>query len=241
MLEILILFWIVMFIFLAWGFVWIVRRMTLNHKLYRRLAIAFVVLLTTWDVILGYLVYYPACYFVPKTTIYETAETDGIYYEGDYKNEFWMSSSHVAFAHFDLKRGYRYMESLVTSKSHYVDKTRITPTVYRCVPISRVAKANDYLPIKCEPVEKATSQYMVKVKKIGLGLCEMNFMKIVNRSNGKLMAEYSEVVLNNKANFISFMDWTRVGEGGGDVECCPKKSRLYDFQFDVLKLKRQTN
>ncbi len=47
--------------------------------LYIVLSIIFVILLPTWDIVLGMLVYFPACLFVPKVAIYETAETEGIY------------------------------------------------------------------------------------------------------------------------------------------------------------------
>lgn len=71
----------ILYVLLAVGLVLLVRWITPN-KLYRWLAVAFVILLPTWDAVLGYMIYYPACLFVSKVAIYETAESESIYYEG---------------------------------------------------------------------------------------------------------------------------------------------------------------
>jgi hypothetical protein len=237
MLLMMILVWIGLYVLLSIGFVWLVRQFT-QKKIYRWLAIAFVILLPTWDIILGYLVYFPACYFIPKTAIYETAETDGIYYEGDHKNYIFdldNGQKIVTLASLDWKKGYAYMESLVTEQEIMGSKKKMTPIVYRCTSTTKPPQNHN---IQCVPVSDIQSGYLVTVKKIKLGIAEIHFMKIQNRSTGKLMAEYNEVIAGNKKNFISFIDLTQVGEGGGSIDCCPKKSRFYDFQYDVLKPKK---
>jgi len=67
----------------------------------------------------------------------------------------------------------------------------------------------------------------------------MHFMKIKNRSTGKLMAEYNEVILYDSGKFISFIEATRITDRHDAVMSCPKKRRFYDFQYDVLKPKQQ--
>jgi hypothetical protein len=80
--EVLIILLVMMvYILLSIAFVKFVQRRTTNQT-YRRLAVAFVILLPTWDALLGFIVYYPACLFIPKVAIYDTAETDSIYFEG---------------------------------------------------------------------------------------------------------------------------------------------------------------
>ena len=106
---------ILVYIILAVLFVKLIKKFT-KRKLYKWLAVAFVILLPTWDVVLGIIAYPLACKFIPKTAIYETAETDGIYYEGEYKNTLWTATEHVAHADFDMMKGYKYMESLVTKR-----------------------------------------------------------------------------------------------------------------------------
>lgn len=60
MVFLMILFFMAVYIFLAIKFVQFVINNT-NGMFIKLLAIAFAILLPTWDVILGYLVFYPAC------------------------------------------------------------------------------------------------------------------------------------------------------------------------------------
>lgn len=242
MVLLIIILYITIYVISALTLVFIVRKVT-ELKIIRWLAVMFVILLPTWDIILGLFVYYPACFFIPKTAIYETAETDGIYYEGDYKNYFFDLSDgvrRVGLDDLDLEKGYKYIESLVTKESiNYGQEYKdVKPIVYRCTPLPRNPQRPKYLPIECLLGRGIQSGYLVKVKKVKIGISEIHFMKIRNRSTGKLMAEYNEVTLGNKKNLISFLDWTGIGEGGGSLECCPKRSRFYDFQYDVLKPKQ---
>ncbi len=237
MFTLMILFFILVYIILAVLFVKLIKKFT-KRKLYKWLAVAFVILLPTWDVVLGIIAYPLACMFIPKTAIYETAEVEGIYYEGDYKNYIFDLSdgtTRVGLDNLDLEKGYKYIESLVTEKSHLRNKTNISPLFYRCVPLPRSPQKSDYLPIQCIPVSDIQSGYLVKVRKIKLGISEIHFMKIKNRSTGKLMAEYNEVVL---WPFFPFFDWLKWYDSVGTrVSHCPAISRFYDFQYDVLKLK----
>jgi len=54
-----ILFIMLVYVLLSVVFVKFVQRRTANRT-YRRLALAFVILLPTWDAFLGFIVYYPA-------------------------------------------------------------------------------------------------------------------------------------------------------------------------------------
>lgn len=239
MLELLILFGVALYVLISVVFVKIVKKMAPNNERYRRLAIALVVLLPTWDIVLGYLVYFPSCYFVPKAAIYETAVTDGIYYEGDYKNvlvELSNGTMRVSTDDVDLKKGFKYVEALVDKKYDAGYKS-IPPVIYHCSPLPKDPQNPQFTPAICEPASQSQNDYMVIVKKTRFGVAEIRFMKIRKRSTGTLMAEYNEVALMDKNNFISFIDATQVGEGGSIPTTCPKKSRFYDFQYDVLKPK----
>jgi len=247
MLEIMILFGVALYILVSVVFVKIVKKMAPNNKRYRRLALALVVLLPTWDIILGCLVYYPACYLIPKTAVYETAITEGMYIEGENENVYQKDKMYVletdeqrtrvGFVDQVLARGFDYMEAKVTQEGRiYLGTKKIPPVIYRCVALNK--DKYPFQGISCVKVNDVKSRYMVKVTKIALGLCEVNFIKIIDRSNSKVMAVYREVVLHGKDKFISFIDATRMSEGGGMNLCCPEKTRLYDFQYDVLKPKQ---
>ena len=227
------------YILLAVGFVEFVKNRT-DETFYKWLAIAFVILLPTWDIILGLIVYPVASSFIPKTAIYETAETDGIYYEGDYKNDIYDLDggiTHVSLSELDLERGYKYIESLITIKEIlYKNKTKITPVVYRCTPLPRRPENPTYLPSQCTPVSDIKSGYLVKVKKVKIGTSAIFFMKIRNRSTGKLMAEYNEVVLGGKKYFLSFPSFFD-GWQPNPSDGIAHKKLFYYFPYNVLKLK----
>ena len=236
MVTLMILFFILVYIILAVLFVKLIKKFT-KRKLYKWLAVAFVILLPTWDVVLGIIAYPLACKFIPKTAIYETAETDGIYYEGEYKNTLWTATEHVAHADFDMMKGYKYMESLVTKKesSASTDYQSINSVVYRCTPLAKDPLRPGIYPHQCIPVSGIQSEYMVQVKKITIGISEMHFMKIKSRTTGKLMGEYNEVI---RWPFFPFFNWYKWKWWGGMGTSCPARSRFYDFQYDVLKLKQ---
>jgi hypothetical protein len=217
-----------------------------SSKLQRRLVIAFFVLLPSWDMVLGYIVYYAALPFIPKVVIYETAETDGIYYEGDYRNSILISkdangkeAADVLFADRDFFKGYQYVESLITSieKGSIYQDLVSPPAAYRCVPITKDPHRPDLFPMHCSPTENIKSEYVVQVKRFKFARNEMNFLTIYNRSTGRLMGEYREVTRVGY-DFIPFFIWLHWSEGGGQRYSRPEKSRLFDFQYDVLKPKK---
>jgi hypothetical protein len=236
-----ILFCIAVYIVLAVLFVNFVKNRT-DIKFYKWLAVAFVILLPTWDVVLGYLVYYPACMFVPKTAIYETAETGGIYYEGDYKNYIFDLSDgerRVGLDNLDFEKGYKFVESLVTRKEKNIsnrDYVKITPVIYRCTPLPRRPETPAYQPVQCDTVSNIQSEYMVKVKKVTMGITEINFMIINKRSTGKLMGEYNEVV--RWPAYVPFFNWMKWRWWSGMGTSCPAKRQFYSFQYNVLKSKQ---
>jgi len=63
------------------------------RKLYRWMAVAVAVLLPSWDAVLSTVFFYTACPFFSKAEIYETAETEGIYYEGYLRNTVYVGRS----------------------------------------------------------------------------------------------------------------------------------------------------
>lgn len=229
MVFLMILFFMAVYIVLAVKFVQFVINNT-NGMFIKLLVMAFAILLPTWDVILGYLVFYPACMCVPKAAVYEKAETEGIYYEGDFKNRLLIDTGQVVDADFDIKKGFKYMESLVTIKNNAIGSYRenIKPAIYRCFPDSKRPEA---FPYSCAPASEIQSPYMVKVKKKKLGITEIRFMEIRDRLTGKLMGEYSDVV---RWPYFPFFNWLKWTWWGGMGVSCPAKSQYYSFQYKVL-------
>lgn len=235
-----ILFFMMVYIGLAVLFVFGVGKIT-KREFFWWLAVAFSILLPTWDVVLGYLVYFPACLFMPKTAIYETAETDGIYYEGDYKNYIFDLSdatTRVGLDNLDLEKGYKFIESLITRKENIYnrDYIKISPVVYRCIPLPRRPENPTYLPIQCVSVSNVQSNYLVKVKTLKIGVTEITSKLIYDRKNKKLMAKQNMV--NFGGFFWPFFNWMHWGwgqEGGG--MSCPDVKLYNEFEFEVLKPK----
>jgi hypothetical protein len=238
MVTLMILFFVVVYIVLAVLFVKLIKKFT-KRKLYKWLAVAFVILLPTWDVVLGTVVYYTACRFVPKVAIYETTEADGIYYEGGYNNYIRFLENkgpQVGSAGTDLEKGYKYVESLVTEKHELRNIEKIPPTIYHCTPFPNESIVlSRYQANMCTSISNVKSNYLVKIEKVKTGISEIRFMKIKNRSTGKLMAEYNEVVIWPQTPFFNWMEWKWWSTKGIS---CPAISRFYDFQYDVLKLKK---
>lgn len=232
---------IVVYIVIAVVFVYFVRRRT-NKKIYLLLAIAFVILLPTWDVVLGYPVYYLSCMLVQKTEIYETAETEGIYYEGDL-NGFLIDLSDISppdrklvrFADVDFRKGYKYLEALVTEQGDTLQSKRINPTVYRCNPIPHDPKKPDQHQFECMPTRTVQSEYMVHSTVWKIGVTEIRNVRIVNKRNSKVMAIHNEVVRWHCV--VPLFVWLNLGGGSSPGVSCPEKSRYYDFHYEVLRPK----
>jgi hypothetical protein len=237
-----IIFLIILYLVLATLFIRIVRKKTSN-KLYRQLAVAFVILLPSWDVLLGFIVYYPACLFVPKNVIYETAETEGIYYEGDASNFLLVLSDGRNFtthARTDYEKGFKYSESKITQTGDDLEKHRIPPAVYLCEKIPLRPDESYKTPVDCKPVTSARSDYLVRTNIIAIGRAAIGTVHVYNRSTNKLMAEYR---LAQRASSMSilglpFFNWLRLADGSPEIVSCPEKSRFNYFQYDVLKPKR---
>jgi len=221
-----------------------------ERRVLRWLAVAFVILLPSWDALLGIIVYYTACPFVSKEAVYETAETDGIYYEGGPRSRMTLSDVlylgertkeiRISFADHDLQRGYQYVESRATIEWEYgrPDKSISPPQIYRCMALPADPRKPEHIYQKCISVNDIRSRYMVQTKMYDLFIIEIDSINIHNRETGKLMGEYREI-RRAKINF-PFFGWlmSMAGYKGGPIVTCPERSRLYDFQFEILKVNR---
>lgn len=223
-----------------------------SRKLLRVLAIAFAILLPSWDAVLSAIVYYTACPYFPKAEIYETVETEGIYYEGYHRDKVFIRRSwdgievnRVPLASSDIKKGYQYMESLVTLRKSYEDKEMPVspPAVYRCIEGPKDEKRPWEVFAQCAPVAEIRSRYIVKSEIMKFALIEMDFMKISDRSTGRLMAEYREIAKHPYAGapyypFFTWLNWHGDIFKANEYISCPEKSQFFSFQYEVLKVKK---
>ena len=231
-----ILPFIVVYIGLAVLFVFIVRKIT-KRELFLWLSVVFVVLLPIWDVVLGTIVYFISCPMIPKVAIYETAETDGIYYEGmqDYLSEQKESNPNVgeyklvATGWIDrgIKKGFKLIEFASDKKSKK----------YKCTKLDKNNKINPYATAICIEENTIESKYTVKIITHKLGIAEINFKNIYNRTNDKLMAEYKRVSLWSCFPFFEWLDWRWWSKSPGSIHCPLPDDRYYFFEYDVLKPK----
>jgi hypothetical protein len=222
------------------------------RKLFRWLAVALVILLPSWDAVLSAAFFYTACPFFSKVEIYETAETDGIYYEGYFRDKViigrkWDRSerTYILLADRDLREGYQYMESLVTLRKSYEDKEVPVspPVVYRCIEGPKDTKRPEMVFSECMPVTEIRSRYLVKSEMMKFALIELDFMKIFDRSTGQLMAEYREIAKHPYAGatyypFFTWLDWHGDIFNANEYISCPEKSQFFSFQYEVLKVKK---
>lgn len=248
-----ILFCIAVYIVLAVLFVKFVKKIT-NVRVYKWLAIAFVVLLPTWDVILGLLVYFPTCFFMPKAAIYETVETDGIYYErkSDYRHMLDRDGSKypdeelIIISHIDgpLKQGFKFAESKINQEYNELEQKDIpiNSLIYRCKAVPKYPDSPQMFPTSCSVVDTPQSNYLVKVKTFKIGVTEINTKLVYNRTNKKLLAKHNLVNFlgfNGCLWFMPFFNWLDWGWGSklGSMSC--PNIKIYDeFEFEVLKPKK---
>jgi len=229
---------------LAGGILILVIKYT-KRTLYRYLTVAVLILIPAWDVILGLIVFLPACLVVPKVAIYETAETDGIYYEGmyDYIRESKVSGKPLSERtrlgfdpDFYFYRDYRYIEAKVTKKStgmgNYVP---IRSKVYHCTLLPS-DRGPQFKRTNCVVVDQPLSRYVVKASQKKFLMTSIESKKIFDRSNGKLMAEYRQVTISEELPFFHWLGWQ---PKGGSLEHCPKGSRYYYFEYEVLPKNKQ--
>ncbi|OPY73661.1 MAG: hypothetical protein A4E62_00337 [Syntrophorhabdus sp. PtaU1.Bin002] len=233
--SVVVFFLIGVYILLSIGFVKLVGRFTKGKKLYKYLAIAACILLPTWDIVLGMIVYFPACLFVPKVAIYETAETEGIYYEG--MHDYIFQPDHntekrpdydlvsVGWLYEGIKKDFRFVESKSDQKASFI---------YRC------SKSENNLTGKkiladvaiCTVVDQPMSRYMVKVTEIKIGTGGIQTKQIFDRATGKLMALYRQATLDP---FFPFFNWLYQADGGGKILNCFGSDRYYYFEYEILK------
>lgn len=236
--EVLIFLFIMMlYVLLSIVFVKFVHRRTANQT-YRRLALAFVFLLPTWDVLLGFIVYYPACLLIPKVAIYETAVTEGIFYEGlqDYLGQMEKKNGDeyklvaTGWIQRGVEKGFRFIEY----------KSEGKPAIYECTKLNKENPYNEYATAICRVTNSIKSKYEVKATTISVGTAEINFKKIYDRDTGKVMAEFSRVNRWSYAGLfaIPFFNWLDWSWGSKEEGCsrCPSSNLDYElFEYKVLK------
>jgi len=215
-----------------------------QRKLYKYLTLAILILLPAWDVILGLIIYIPACLFVPKVAIYETAETDGIYYEGMHDSiyEFERSSDtplseriQVGTISDVFRENYSYAEAKVTKRHPYIGadySIAIPPVYYRCTPLPPDPRGPQFQRMSCVIVDQPMSRYVVKTRQKRFLITSMESKKIFDQSKGKLMAEYRQVTISEELPFFHWLGWQPTG---GSLKHCPRGSRYYYFEYEVLK------
>lgn len=247
MIRLTVLFFIAVYIILASLFVYYVRKKT-ERKIYRWLAVAFVLLLPTWDVLLGFIVYRVAVITgMPSEVIYETAQTDGIYYEG--MNDKLISRDDgtidvCCFLDDAFKNKFEYVEAKITKQSFgHGEKIKIPPRLYKCEPLPTSEKNPSYFPVKCFRIEKPTSQYSVIASDFKLGIVEINTKKIINLSSGKLMAQYRRVVSHGYLGIpgiwlVPFFNWLHWWDTTPHGFCSPDCADYYSFEYKVLTTKQ---
>jgi hypothetical protein len=224
-----------------------------SRKLYRWLAVAIAILLPSWDAVLSAAFFYTACPFFSKAEIYETVETEGIYYEGDYYNRILIINTRdeervatMPLADRTIDKGYQYAEYLVTKKKEgsYGAEVLVSPAVvYRCVALHRDPQWPWNIPFKCMPVEEVRSKYAVKSISLEFLLVTMNIMEIHDRANGRLMAEYRGISKHPYAGvpfypFFTWLNWYNDTFKANEYVHCPEKSQFFEFQYEVLKVKK---
>ena len=223
-----------------------------SRRLLRWLAVAFAVLLPSWDAVLSAVVFYAACPFFSKAEVYERAETEGIYYEGYHRDKVfigrgWNGSdvTEILLADRDLRKGYQYMESLVTLRKFYEEKETpiFPPVVYRCIEGPKDTERPWEVFAQCEPVTDIRSRYVVKSESLKVALIEIDWMKISERSTGRLMAEYREIAKHPYAGapfypFFTWLNWHGDMFQANQSNSCPEKSQFLTFQYEVLRVKK---
>jgi len=251
--SVVVFFLIGVYILLSIGFVKLVEKLTNKKRPYKYLAIALCILLPTWDIVLGMIVYFPACLFVPKVAIYETAETEGIYYEGEHNilrtrplsrhNEPMSERIRVGLIGGIFQYGYLYGEAKVIEKEFVVyQPVPIAPLYYRCTPLPMDVTRPDFYRTDCHEIDTPASKYTVKVNSTKIGTSEVNIKKIINRSTGRVMAEYRQLALEF---LFPFFSWWYKYDGSPTRITCPwdKQNQYYGisrfstFEYQVLKPK----
>lgn len=241
------LLFVIFFIsYLAFALFFIKSTWKTSNKIQRAIVLSFFILLPTWDYVLGCVLYYASWPFFPKKAIYEIAKVDGIYFDGAHRSKIQCvkrdylgkieDTYEMTFSDDDLKKGYKYSEALIKHvkicPARPSSEVPTLPAVYRCTPLPRDPKNPKYIYQQCDPAENIISGYAVELHSIKIGSFEMNSMNIHNRTTGKLMAEYKEIVRWNHLPFFKWLDWTHFS---AERHSKPQETLFYDFQYEVLK------
>lgn len=242
MLEIIILFCMFLYFVIAYAMVRLVRKYT-NSRCLRSIAVAVVILLPFWDALLSAIIFYAACPFFQKASIYETAVTEGIYYEGSFKEIVYVGTSwddrevNRIGGDKDIAKGFKYVESLITKKKHFNDDVvdLQKQTVYRCIEDRKNPNNPMRTHTQCYPVEEAKSKYMVKTELYEFALLHFGFVKVYERSTKRIMAEYREISYEYLGSIFPFFTWLNWGDRSTASVRCPEETQLFTFQYDVLK------
>ena len=224
-----------------------------SRRFLRWLAVAFAVLLPSWDAVLSAVVFYAACPFFSKAEVYERAETEGIYYEGYLRNTVYVGRSWYGrevnriglTTNEDIRKGYKYMEFLVTKQHGLDDKvsTLPHPIVYRCIEDLQDPRHTWITHTQCSTVEEIKSENVVKTEYYKLHLIGMRFVKIQDRRTGRLMAEYRAISKYPYAGapfypFFTWLNWHGDMFQANQSNSCPEKSQFLTFQYEVLRVKK---
>ncbi len=219
-----------------------------NRLLKTVIAVVILILIPTWDSLLGEMVYLYSCHFLARERIYTTVQTDGIYYEGKYN---WVSEhseesarkisgrdiplaerTHVGGISSVFRKNYSYAESKVTRRLMLSD--RIPPVYYRCTPLPEDPKQPSDIRTRCILVDQPVSRYMVKTKDTWIGTALIKRKMIYDRSTNQLMAEYCQVCKDKRPAYFS---WIVTGIFGDDKigDCRPTGGYDFDeFEYQVL-------
>ena len=137
------------------------------------------------------------------------------------------------------------MESLVTLRKFYEEKETpiFPPVVYRCIEGPKDTERPWEVFAQCEPVTDIRSRYVVKSESLKVALIEIDWMKISERSTGRLMAEYREIAKHPYAGapfypFFTWLNWHGDMFQANQSNSCPEKSQFLTFQYEVLRVKK---
>lgn len=228
-------------------FVFYIRKKT-ELKLYRRLAISLVILLPTWDVLFGFIVYRVAVISgVPSVVINETVTTDGMYYEGENNVLSKIEDEPLFIGGFrdNFKNNFTYAESKVVEQYNgQSENMKIKPALYRCERLPTIEQKPNHYPAKCYSIDKPMSKYAVIVSDFKLGIAEIKTKRIIDRSNGKLLAQFRQVVSDGYLGIllwnngpIPFFNWLNWWKNTAPGLCSPDCASYYSFEYKVLKPK----
>lgn len=232
-----ILFFMTIYAAISIAFLVFVRSRT-ERPLYSVLAAILIVLIPSWDMVLGAIVYFPSCLFFPKVAIYETAETDGIYYEGmhDYffqRDRYTGKRPETTYDVIEgpidktIKHGFRFVEGKSEQRPSFL---------YRCHEDTWRGRQV----AKCTVVDEIKSKYLVKYTSMRIGTAEMRINKIIERSTGKLMAKNRSLIFDYS---FPFFYWLYQPDGPPKSISCsrrkPSGTGIYHpLAFDVLEPKK---